>query len=91
MTTCESGWTGDRCQRELHHEGPHSNDDPGLLIEWALDQTHGDREDALNLLRAEAGRSSGMAAIEETLSADPEPYDDDHNDDAWSGGFAANH
>jgi hypothetical protein len=23
---CESGWTGDRCQFVLFHEGPHSNE-----------------------------------------------------------------
>lgn len=66
---CESGWTGDRCRRSLHHDGPHSNDDPQLLIEWALDQTHGDREDALNILRAEVGTDSRtMAVAEETLA-----------------------
>jgi hypothetical protein len=24
---CESGWTGDRCQLPLHHEGPHDNEE----------------------------------------------------------------
>lgn len=35
---CESGWTGDRCQLTLHHEGPHDNDSQDSIREWLEDQ-----------------------------------------------------
>lgn len=31
---CESGWTGDRCQAPLHHEGPHTNDSTDEIVSW---------------------------------------------------------
>lgn len=33
---CESGWTGDRCQLPLYHEGDHDNDSDRLQLSYQI-------------------------------------------------------